>query len=133
MSFRPVFAALVIGFGLVLAGFLVNRQRPASDTSQSSAAMVPARPASARGLRPGRPPRPHAPWALAARASFLATRPEGKYRDGKKVAAYSLEKQPSDLIIVQSKHRQVALGKRFRAHSKDLFTYLRRPGLDAAN
>jgi hypothetical protein len=40
MSFRSVFIALVIGFGLVLAGFLINRQRPASDTSQGSAAMV---------------------------------------------------------------------------------------------
>jgi hypothetical protein len=40
MSFRSVFIALVIGFGLVLAGFLINRQRPASDTSQGSEAMV---------------------------------------------------------------------------------------------
>ena len=40
MSFRSVFIALVIGFGLVLAGFLVNRQRPAVETSQASAAMV---------------------------------------------------------------------------------------------
>jgi hypothetical protein len=40
MSFRSVFIALVIGFGLVLAGFLINRQRPASETSQGSAAMV---------------------------------------------------------------------------------------------
>jgi hypothetical protein len=40
MSFRSVFIALLIGFGLVLAGFLINRQRPAGDTSQSSAAMV---------------------------------------------------------------------------------------------
>ena len=40
MSFRSVFIALVISFGLVLAGFLINRQRPASDTSQASAAMV---------------------------------------------------------------------------------------------
>jgi nitrate/TMAO reductase-like tetraheme cytochrome c subunit len=40
MSFRSVFIALVIGFGLVLAGFLINRQRPASDTSQGSAALV---------------------------------------------------------------------------------------------
>jgi hydroxylamine dehydrogenase len=40
MSFRSVFIALVIGFGLVLAGFLINRQRPASDTSQGSATMV---------------------------------------------------------------------------------------------
>lgn len=40
MSFRSVFIALVIGFGLVLAGFLINRQRPAGDTSQGSAAMV---------------------------------------------------------------------------------------------
>ena len=40
MSFRSVFIALVIGFGLVLAGFLVNRQRPASDTSESSASLV---------------------------------------------------------------------------------------------
>jgi hypothetical protein len=40
MSFRSVFIALVIGFGLVLAGFLINRQRPVSDTSQGSATMV---------------------------------------------------------------------------------------------
>ena len=40
MSFRSVFIALVIGFGLVLGGFLINRQRPASDTSESSAALV---------------------------------------------------------------------------------------------
>jgi hypothetical protein len=39
MSFRSVFIALVIGFGLVLAGFLINR-RPRSDTSESSAALV---------------------------------------------------------------------------------------------
>jgi hypothetical protein len=40
MSFRSVFIALVIAFGLVLAGFLINRQRPASETSEGSAAMV---------------------------------------------------------------------------------------------
>jgi hypothetical protein len=40
MSFRSVSIALVIGFGLVLAGFLINRQRPVSETSQGSAAMV---------------------------------------------------------------------------------------------
>jgi hypothetical protein len=40
MSFRSIFIALVIGFGLVLAGFLINRQRPASDTSQGTAALV---------------------------------------------------------------------------------------------
>jgi hypothetical protein len=40
MSFRSVFIALVIGFGLVLAGFLINRQRPARETSESSAALV---------------------------------------------------------------------------------------------
>ena len=32
MSFRSVFIALVIGFGLVLAGFLINRQRPPAET-----------------------------------------------------------------------------------------------------
>jgi hypothetical protein len=40
MSFRSVFIALVIGFGLVLAGFLVNRQRPATDTSEPTAALI---------------------------------------------------------------------------------------------
>jgi hypothetical protein len=40
MSFRSVFIALVIRFGLVLAGFLINRQRPAVETSQASPAMV---------------------------------------------------------------------------------------------
>jgi hypothetical protein len=40
MSFRSVFIALVIGFGLVLAGFLINRQRPTRDTEEATAAMV---------------------------------------------------------------------------------------------
>jgi hypothetical protein len=40
MSSRSLFIALVIGFGLVLAGFLINRRRPVSDTSQGSAAMM---------------------------------------------------------------------------------------------
>ena len=40
MSFRSVFIALVIGFGLVLAGFLINRQRPGVETDQPSAAYV---------------------------------------------------------------------------------------------
>ncbi len=34
MSFRSVFIALVVGFGLVLAGYLINRQRPRSETEQ---------------------------------------------------------------------------------------------------
>src|SRR6476620_1643405 len=42
MSFRSVFIALVIGFGLVLAGYLVNRQRPAIDTDHPSEAFVKA-------------------------------------------------------------------------------------------
>ena len=37
MSFRSVFVALVIGFGLVIAGYLVNRQRPAVETGQPTA------------------------------------------------------------------------------------------------
>ena len=40
MSFRSVFIALVIGFGLIVGGFLINRQRPAGETSQGSADMV---------------------------------------------------------------------------------------------
>ena len=40
MSFRSVFIALVIGFGLVIAGLLINRQRPAVETAQPSAAFV---------------------------------------------------------------------------------------------
>jgi hypothetical protein len=40
MSFRSIFIALVIGFSLVLAGILVNRQRPPVETSQSSPALV---------------------------------------------------------------------------------------------
>lgn len=42
MSFRSVFAALVIGFGLVLAGLLINRQRPPAETAQPGAAFVKA-------------------------------------------------------------------------------------------
>ena len=40
MSFRSVFIALVIGFGLVLGGYLINRQRPRSETGQPSAEFV---------------------------------------------------------------------------------------------
>ncbi|HZZ82674.1 MAG TPA: multiheme c-type cytochrome [Gemmataceae bacterium] len=40
MSFRSVFIAIVIGFSLVLAGFLINRQRPVAETAQSSADLV---------------------------------------------------------------------------------------------
>lgn len=42
MSFRAVFIALVIAFGLALAGFLVNMRRPAVDTGQPSASFVKA-------------------------------------------------------------------------------------------
>lgn len=40
MSFRSVFIALVVGFGLVLAGYLINRQRPQIEVDQPSAAFV---------------------------------------------------------------------------------------------
>ncbi|HKV41757.1 MAG TPA: multiheme c-type cytochrome [Blastocatellia bacterium] len=40
MSFRSVFIAVVIGFALVTAAFLVNRQRPKSETEQPSAELV---------------------------------------------------------------------------------------------
>jgi hypothetical protein len=40
MSFRSIFIALVIGFGLVIAGFLVNRARPPVETEQPSAALI---------------------------------------------------------------------------------------------
>jgi len=42
MSFRSVFIALVIGFSLVLAGYLINRQRPAFETEQPGEAFVKA-------------------------------------------------------------------------------------------
>jgi hypothetical protein len=42
MSFRSVFIALVIGFGLVLAGYLINRERPRVESDQPSAAFVKA-------------------------------------------------------------------------------------------
>src|SRR4051812_33885926 len=40
MSFRSVFIALVVGFGLVLGAFLINRQRPGVETGQPSPDMV---------------------------------------------------------------------------------------------
>jgi hypothetical protein len=40
MSFRPVFLAVVIAFGLIVAAFLVNRARPRVDTDQPSAQLV---------------------------------------------------------------------------------------------
>ena len=42
MSFRPVFIAVAIGFALVIAAFLINRQRPAIETQQPTAALVKA-------------------------------------------------------------------------------------------
>jgi hypothetical protein len=38
MSFRSVFIAIVIGFGLVLAGFPINLNRPRLETEQPRAA-----------------------------------------------------------------------------------------------
>ena len=40
MSFRPVFIAVVVGFSLILAAFLINRQRPRIETDQPTAAFV---------------------------------------------------------------------------------------------
>jgi hypothetical protein len=42
VSFRSVFIALVIGFGLIVGAFLINRQRPRVETEQPSAALVKA-------------------------------------------------------------------------------------------
>jgi hypothetical protein len=40
MSFRSVFIAIVIGFGLIVGGYLVNRQRPAIETGRSTVSLV---------------------------------------------------------------------------------------------
>ncbi|HKQ07457.1 MAG TPA: ammonia-forming cytochrome c nitrite reductase subunit c552 [Blastocatellia bacterium] len=40
MSFRSVFLAIVIGFALIVAAFLINRQRPKVETDQPEAALV---------------------------------------------------------------------------------------------
>lgn len=40
MSFRSVFVAIVIGFGLTLGGYLVNRQRPSSETLRPTSSLV---------------------------------------------------------------------------------------------
>jgi hypothetical protein len=40
MSFRSVFIALVVGFGLVLGGYLLNSRRPSGETNQPTAALV---------------------------------------------------------------------------------------------
>ena len=40
MSFRSVFIGLVIGFGLVLGGYLIHRQRPGLETGQPTAEFV---------------------------------------------------------------------------------------------
>jgi hydroxylamine dehydrogenase len=40
MSFRAVFIAVSIAFALVLAGFLINRARPAAETAQPNAEFV---------------------------------------------------------------------------------------------
>ena len=40
MAFRSVFIAVVLGFALVIAAFLLNRQRPKIETEQPNAALV---------------------------------------------------------------------------------------------
>jgi hypothetical protein len=40
MSFRSVFIAVVLGFALVVAAFLINRQRPKMETEQPTASLV---------------------------------------------------------------------------------------------
>jgi len=40
MSFRSVFVAVVISFGLIVGAFLINRARPRSDVNQASAEAV---------------------------------------------------------------------------------------------
>jgi hydroxylamine dehydrogenase len=40
MSFRPVFIAVVVAFGLIIGAFLVNRARPRVETDQPSEALV---------------------------------------------------------------------------------------------
>ncbi len=40
MSFRSVFIAIVIGFALIVAAFMINRQRPKVETDQPNAALV---------------------------------------------------------------------------------------------
>src|SRR5579884_959553 len=42
MSFRPVFVAVVIAFGLIVGAFLVNRSRPRLETEQPSASFIKA-------------------------------------------------------------------------------------------
>src|SRR5262245_61579619 len=40
MSFRSVFIAIVIGFALIVAAFMINRQRPKVETDQPNASLV---------------------------------------------------------------------------------------------
>ena len=40
MSFRSVFIAIVISFGLIVAGLVINRQRPAEETMRPTASLV---------------------------------------------------------------------------------------------
>ena len=40
MSFRPVFIAVVVAFGLIVSAFLINRARPRVEIEQPSAAFV---------------------------------------------------------------------------------------------
>ncbi len=40
MSFRSVFIALVVGFGLVLGAFLINAQRPRAELNQPTVALI---------------------------------------------------------------------------------------------
>jgi hypothetical protein len=40
LSFRPVFIAVVIAFGLIMAAFLINRARPKTETGGPSSEFV---------------------------------------------------------------------------------------------
>jgi len=40
MSFRAVFIGVTVGFALILAAFLINRNRPPAETNQPTADFV---------------------------------------------------------------------------------------------
>ena len=62
MSFRSVFIAIVIGFGLVLAGFLVDLYRPPADAGQPNATFV-----RATGMGPNVAPSSSTPSSTSTR------------------------------------------------------------------
>ena len=116
MSFRSIFVALVIGFGLVLAGFLVNRQRPAYETDQASASMVRAT---------GKCAECHANAAILHRARVRTERPRRQGRQLPGMPPAHRQSAPHATITASSSAKTLTAANCRSCHETEYQQFLR--------